>query len=215
MSLASSTGICNEPVLHEDTGRVSDVAEEFAEWLFQGPSPLEKILVTKSTKEYISFVSDLTSFARRKLWLVNGPHLLIALRAFMQRHVFLNRFLSGKENTRLLTAILREARGAFFEVESFFSRSELLRYTQRIHTHFASFPDRTVRHLPRLAQHRVHELVADFYKKSGAIQLPYADKHKRVAYQTTLTLLLTSELIANGRYAYDDAGQAIPIDGEV
>jgi len=207
--------ICNDPVLHEDTGRVSVTAEEFAEWLLQGPSPLERVLLTKRTEKTISFVNDFAPFARRKLWLVNGPHLLIALRAFVQHQEYLNRFLAEKENARLLTTILREAQDAFLGAESFFSKTELTHYTNKIRARFSSFPDSTTRHLPRIARPRIHEFMADFYKKSGVIQLPHALKRKRVAYQTAQTLLLTTELIANGRYAYDDAGQPIPIDGNV
>lgn len=54
--------ICNEPVVREDTGRVSVDVEEFAEWLLQGPSLLEAILVTDDTKDFTSFVSDLVPF---------------------------------------------------------------------------------------------------------------------------------------------------------
>lgn len=54
--------------------------------------------------------------------------------------------------------------------------------------------------------------MADFYKKSGVMQISHARKCRHVAYQTTLTLLLVTELIANGHYAYDEAGQSISID---
>lgn len=204
--------ICNEPRLEKATGQVSVEAEEFAEWLLQGHSSLENILVTVSTQQLISFVGNLAPFARRKTWLVNGPHLLIALRAFMQNRQFLDRFLSEKENAQLLTDILHEAREAFLEVEPFFSLNDLTHYTRRIHARFSSFPDRTMRHLPRLAKHRIHEFMTDFFKKCGAIQLPYGIKNKRVAYQTAITLLITSDLIAHGRYAYDEAGQPTPVD---
>lgn len=204
--------ICNEPELDEATDRVMVEAEEFAEWLLQGPSSLEDMLRISSVVHSVSFVPDLAPFVRRKLWLVNGPHLLIALRAFVQPEPRLDKFLARDENRRLLSTIHREALNAFLEVESFFSRRELTRYAKIIQTRFSNFPDSTTRHLPRLAQRRMAEFMADFYKKAGVLQIPHATRKRRVAYQTALTLLLATELVAHGRYAYDDAGQPIPVD---
>jgi hypothetical protein len=124
----------------------------------------------------------------------------------VQRIEHINLFLAKKENARLLAEILREARAAFLEVESSFTASELARYGKSTQARFASYPDRTVRHLPRLARHRLEAFYADFFKKSGTIQLRYAAARKRVPYQTTRILLLTTELIAHARYAFDETG---------
>jgi len=203
--------ICGKPFVNPLTNRVQVEVEQFAEWVLQRPNlgtpSLEEILINPETSSYIKFVPDLNPILRRKKWLVNGPHLLIALNAFAQRYTRLDIFLQEEPLAReLLEGLLEEALEVFQAVEPSFGVYELREFNELTKVRFQSYPDRVARILSRFTgPERLHEFFQDFYGKVTKPALQYIELHRQegeyiVPYWTVQTLLLVTQLINESRY---------------
>lgn len=197
--------ICNEPGLDPTTSRVFVEVEQFSQWILEEPhngSPtLQEALRTPDTEEFVEFVADLTAYRRRKAWLVNGPHLLIALNAWAAGYIRLDLFLQQNlEGRAILDEVLAEATGAFLATDPAFTAGELWESSTQTRQRFGTHPDSVERILSRFTERRIHDFFSDFYRKVTELTLPYMHQEQFAPFWTTQTLLMTTDLIYRSRY---------------
>lgn len=204
--------MCNEPWFNKATGRVEVEVESFAQWILKHDhsySPfLEEYLRCQATQYYIDFVENIEPYIRRKRWLVNGPHLLIALNALADGYDRLDRYLQEYSPAReLLERLLEEARLAFESIqraESIFDSWESYSSNRITRERFTSYPDSVTRILSRFTQSMLHEFFQDLYRKVTQPILEYMHTHElAVPYWTAQTLFLVTQLIYESKYVED------------
>lgn len=199
--------LCNDPAPDREMRRVQVEVERFAQWTLQRPSPgstssLERALMRPQTKKYIEFVDNLEPFAQRKRWLVNGPHLLIALNAFARQYAELDRFLQEDPLAdQILRGLLDEAMSGLLAIETRFGPDELREFNSNTRDRFRTHPDRVRRILSRFTgPQRLEEFFKDFYRKITEPTLQYMSPENPAPFWTTQTLLLVTKLIYESWY---------------
>lgn len=202
--------LCNEPRLNPETRRVQVKVEKFAQWILESlsrdPSPLEQALKKPRTRDYIDFVTNLAPFVRRKRWLVNGPHLLIALNASADRYERLDMYLQTMPSAdQLLAALLEEAMESFLAADRYFEPDKLREFNEHTRARFRDYPDLVGRILSRFTgPEQLHEFFKDFHRKVTEPAFEYIQWNQMPPPWTSHTLFLTTRLIANRRYVLRD-----------
>lgn len=198
--------MCSDPIISK-TGEVVQVeVERFAQLILRRPSPtmswLEEVLSSPKAADYIEFVDDLEPYERRKLWLVNGPHLLIALNAFYQGYAHLHIYLQQEPlANEILTEILDEVTHIFLANENTFSLEELRIFNIKTKMRFRSHPYRVSQILSRFTEsQRLKEFFTNFYQKVTEPTLQYMSQQGFAPFWTARTLFLVTGLIYEDHY---------------
>jgi hypothetical protein len=73
--------MCREKKERDVEGRRIILAHPLGEWLFEAPSPSLRLLDELSRVDEVELVKDYDARKDRKIWMVNGVHLVLGLRA--------------------------------------------------------------------------------------------------------------------------------------
>ncbi|GAB2882788.1 hypothetical protein GCM10027074_59050 [Streptomyces deserti] len=157
--------LCNNSSVEHGSVRVE--TEEYGSWVIERRTPwteeLERILAPAIAN--ISFVDDLESEARKKRWLVNGPHFALGLMAHRRRRALLHEFASDPEGGQpFFRGVLAECADAYaywYQLDP----SELADFVDVVYRRFSSFYTETHRVVKRLHPDRLEPLLHAAYER--------------------------------------------------
>lgn len=193
---------CNKPHVAPETGDVTVEVEEYAQWVLQS-SPTSTTLKRyfQRVPEHVSFVEDIEAIRRRKQWLVNAVHLLIALNALDAGYLRLDDYLDTRLGRDLAEALMNEA----VEVSATrgdFPLNELEEYGRRTLQRFTDHPKLVPEILSRFSDaSRLAAFVDDFNAKVTGECLRYAEYSGKLPFLISRTFLMATRLASQGRWA--------------
>ncbi|MFC3053296.1 mannitol dehydrogenase family protein [Kordiimonas pumila] len=183
--------------------------ERYARWYIERPKltsskELQKNLTQSPVaKTAIQFTENIEWEKTRKLILINGPHLLIAINARAANYSRLDSYLKHDADAAyILEDLLQEASDALQCIE--FERNATLTLsisTSDISQRFRENPDLVNRVLARFQNPKQLEaFLKDLYKKVSQWALTYQKEFNEAPNQTSRTLFLLTSLINYDRY---------------
>jgi mannitol-1-phosphate/altronate dehydrogenase len=161
--------MCLKTALDADSEEVIVTVEPYARWVIErtaGSERLEEAFAPLIKGGTVKFVSDIQPYRIQKLWLVNAPHLLVAILSKLAREPRLDVFLRSPHNELLLKRIQAELMPAV-QFSSHLSLSELRAFNDRIVCRFQECPDRPDRILSRFRRSTLDLFLRDLDIKVG------------------------------------------------
>ncbi|HWP38032.1 MAG TPA: hypothetical protein VNL18_10815, partial [Gemmatimonadales bacterium] len=150
--------ICSEVRYDEDSQYVFVMAEPYARWTIEKThhtAPLEQALRNLAEEGVVEFVGDIAPYRTRKLWLVNGPHLVLAILARKAGEPRLNVFLRSGLNALLFRRIQEGFSEAVRLRTAAFVTTDLEFFNVEILERFRNYPDTAERIMKRLSRTRL------------------------------------------------------------
>lgn len=154
----------------DSSGQVSVEVEPYAKWVIEtteASKKLEKALSLLVNEGIIEFVSDIKPYKLRKLWLINGPHLLVAILARADRKTGVHIFLRESRHELLFRAIQQEFTDAVRFSTHAFSTEELIEFNNRTVSRFQEYPDTSNRIMGRFRRGALETFIKDLDAKVG------------------------------------------------
>jgi hypothetical protein len=200
-----SDRICSMPEYDQHADCAYVPVEPYAKWTIERAGPIrqleEALNHVVNGQRRVEFVDDIMPYRRQKLWLVNGPHLALALLARARGESAINLFLRSPLNEILFRAVQRELAIAVRFATS--DLGDMESFNQRIFERFRDYPDVVDRVASRLRRNRLEEFVTDLDAKLGEpVRLILERTHGDVA-QVPVTVRIVFQcldIIAKGRY---------------
>lgn len=202
--------ICNKPRLVR--GRVEVACEDFARIDVESRSDLRSPLLRTLIRGSSSAIHAAKDFARvveRKKWVVNAPHLLLALVAHYYRFPTVKAFVSEDFGRRVLDGAFKEL-GEL--VTNYYDRSrihppELTAFAKAVKERIKKFPQRYPDVVTRLSgPDRIIDFFDDYERKIVALpleEMEATDNHAR--YFSALVTFIVVELIKERRWITNGA----------
>jgi mannitol-1-phosphate/altronate dehydrogenase len=202
--------ICGERIIENDD-RVLVPVERFGR-LTVPDRHVPAFLRTLNRAGSIAIVQDIALAQMKKKWLVNGPHLLLAINALYEKEP---NFQSYVRNNREVTEeiLLEFSLGLFHiirqthpELSTDELRDDLQREATLVQQRFENFPDSYVRIAARFrrpTETAPNNLQNFFHNLEYKIAEPcnaYFDSEKHMPHRISRTLLRLTELIAHDKY---------------
>ena len=166
--------VCTRVVVED--GEVVVTAFPTARWLIQDPGghtgvELRAVLPPDDTIEY---VADIKLERKIKLYLYNGPHLLLAIFAFIENIYLLPQFLGTENGERVLRLVFHECERTLTHLDRAIPLKRIKEDIKKNEMRFRSDPDPVARILSRLSGDRnLPKFLEDFHHKVGLPALSY------------------------------------------
>lgn len=196
--------ICREPTIDKN-GQLVVKTEKFAELVIEEPNKdidsLKKLL--PENRFGLQYVENLRPYQRRKRWLLNGPHLLIALHAQRDGYSYLHDYLNlSPRSFPILRGIQAELAEIISLLEPNISFREATSYNAIVANRFMAAPDKITRIIHRFTgAERLEAFLADYYDKVTAQAMQYVESGQNFPHMLACTLASCQSLIADQRYA--------------
>jgi mannitol-1-phosphate/altronate dehydrogenase len=186
------------------TGEVRVAVEAEADWLV---ADLRDEL-GRSLESYLSpdrgsirFQTDVLPFWRRKIYLLNGPHLLLAMLANVEGHIFLDDYLRSESGRIALDRVFAECKLIFRAEDDYFSEAEVDKLIESNKLRFLASNDLVARVLSRFREESdIVNFFRDFHSKVGSPALAYLVKVGGDLPTILLSLLHMISRISANRY---------------
>lgn len=136
--------MCEPPVIADD-GSIQVWGERYGRWSFCRTDGIEGLEAAFAGNAHVEFVDDLVATQKRKLYMMNGPHLVAALHAWDQGEAWLHAFVLTGLGEGLVRGALEEASWALAnQFPDAFQEGELSDYADEIAQRLATHPYETV-----------------------------------------------------------------------
>lgn len=199
--------ICNKPMI--DDVNVILRAEEYCSWVISDKNikklnndlHIEYIRNTLSTINVVSLVEDLDFYIRRKKWLVNSTHQLIALLAFSNNYYSVETFVESETGSFMLNGILDEIYDIYLANEPNAEKHQTRIFLDEVGSRLknASFLVSTA--LTRFNHSQnLPSFFSDFQRKIGLPTEHYLLKTNQPIFWVPYTMLRVTDLISNNHY---------------
>ena len=149
----------------------------------------------------LEFASDVPIRIKQKLYLLNGPHLLISIFAFVEGYAFLSDYLASPKGASALSAIFNECRSVFLATEPASSEDHIDHIIAENIEVFVNGKDSVSRILSRFSgKPNLSIFFSDFHVKLGSPALNYMLSGFNGPQSLLLGLLHVTESIREERY---------------
>lgn len=160
--------ICSKVVYDDDLDSVRVNVEPYARWVIErteGIEILEEQFMSLVERNLVEFVPDIRPYKMRKLWLVNGPHLVAAILSKAVREERLEVFLRDPTNEAIMRRVQAEFGQALLMQDNAFSAMDLANFSEGILKRFQDYPDSFRRIMSRFNRTTLEGFLKDMYLK--------------------------------------------------
>lgn len=192
--------ICEPPAL--DGQAVQLWTEEYGTWHLERTSSSGDLEQALSAVPQVDFVDHFAAVRLRKLYLVNGAHLVAALHAWDQGEPFMHHFVQSAFGQDLLRRALEESSDALaFRHPNAFLEGDLRNFSHEILTRFGTHPYTVANVLRnRLRPTELRSYLTGLAEKVVAPALRFLEQWSSPPPVLTQAVYVAVNLVAQGRF---------------
>jgi hypothetical protein len=193
--------LCPEREPDETGTKLIVRADPQAEWMIEGEVDSE-VLKELDRLSDVSFVADVKPFSMRKLWLVNGGHLALALFARMVKEPSIRAIARSEESQEQLIELHADMIGAL-PIEWLRTLGDSAAYGKKQLVPMCRTEDSTKRILKRLLRADLRPFLDDANRKLGEPARRYLEAHGQQSFRFEAVFEALHEVLLN-LDAYED-----------
>lgn len=203
--------MCNSPVFRE--GELTVLVEPYCSWIIN-PSHFKRKLVYNdpnyiylldqfhnTLSEDVEFIYDLEFFRRRKKWIINSMHQILALHAHYTNQMLIHRFVRSTDGSKIVYKVANDVLRNYLFNESGASEEETIDYIKQYILRITNFPSLVSTALTRFnSEDKLPAFLTDFHRKTGEPALNYIDQTSYDLPSINHTLLMLTDMVSRKKY---------------
>ncbi len=196
--------ICNVPFV-DSKDNVICKAEEYLSWTIDS-RPLEcesctEIVSILKAIDGIELVSDLDFYIRRKKWLVNSIHQIIALYSHATGYYKIDSFLRADGGDKILHSVCNEMYEIYTHNEPHANPKETKRFIRILKNRLQNNSSNVYSALTRFThEDKLPDFFRDFYRKVGEPTLKFMQETSKRMFFVPFILIKVTELISKKNF---------------
>lgn len=202
--------MCNSPLIKNNA--INVVVEDYCSWIvnpanikrklaYNDPNYVSLLGQINQLSDDLEMIYNIQFFVRRKKWIINAMHQMIALYAHYLDRNLIHLFVKSNGGKDIVSAIERDVLKMYLYNEENASEDEAIKYIKKFIERISNYPSLISTALTRFQDgSKLQEFFADFHRKTGEPALHYTLGTGEDLPAVNQILLIIVEMISKKKY---------------